>query len=61
MAWPNDDLKRRVGVAKELDRQSFWKAVYVACKQIGCDNFDAKSQANDALLDFEMKFDGKPS
>jgi hypothetical protein len=56
MAWPNDDYARRVGVAKELDRQSFWKSVYVACKRNGTDNISAKRQANDALLDFDLEF-----
>ena len=61
MSWPNDDLKHRVNVAKELDRQSFWKAVYVAA----ISNLDSKVSAafvaDKALESFDIKFDGKPS
>lgn len=61
MAWPNDDLARRAGVAKELDRQSFWKAAYAAGLNNGLSNLRSEEQANRALLDFDVKFKGTPS
>lgn len=56
MAWPEDDRARRVSVAKELDRQTFWKSVYAAAVPLGQGNLFCEEMANRALLDFDCKF-----
>jgi len=62
MAWPQDDQEkaRRVAIAKELTRQEFWMAVYTASVSNGDLPSDSSHRADVALLDFDMKFGGKP-
>lgn len=61
MAWPEDDKAKRVSVAKELDRQTFWKEVYVAAIVLGQASVNAERMADVALHYFDMKFKGNPS
>lgn len=58
MAWPQDgqEKARRVTVAKMLDRQEFWRAVYVASISSGLMYLDAKANADQALEDYDEKF-----
>jgi hypothetical protein len=49
------DQKRRQLVARELDRRSFWKAVYVAEVAAGRKSF-AQQSADNALATFESTF-----
>ena len=62
MGWPQEDNEKRerARVAKELTRQDFWKAAYVASLCHSGDNSFAVTQADNALSSFDLKFGGAP-
>lgn len=49
------EQKRRQNMARELDRRTFWKAVYVAEVTAGRKSF-AQQSADNALAVFESTF-----
>lgn len=62
MAWPNDDLARRSSVAKELDRQSFWKDAFKIAFSHGITTVAHASEcADEALRLFDEKFSRQSS
>lgn len=62
MAWKDDDSekKERIRVAKALDRQEFWKVVYVAAISKLDSSVSVVTVADCALKHFDEKFGGAP-
>lgn len=64
MAWPNDDLARRTGVAKKLAREAFWKDCYKIAlanpHHVDVDHVLASMIADASLKLFDEKFGDTP-
>lgn len=60
MSYPqvDNEKKERIRIAKTLDRQEFWKDVFLSVLRNGYGADLALSEANGALEQFDAKFGG---